>query len=285
MTKNIFKSFLLPVLLFVLFFSFIAPNSAEAAITGNNSPGTASSMGYWKYSRSDTTILPEGENEAYYQFTINKGERVYVRSSYNKQYTGMEIDVYNSRSSDTGVKVINPDSVTPFIFANTDDVTSTSETYFVKVTRGTYTGNMYFTVSIQDRIKSGNGTFNFTGAATNLGNTSLNFSGVDSSVITMDLTSNSSIPINAIVKSISTTSTQSPNQGNVTHKLMADENKIWNESVFSSATSGSYRISLENQLKVAQKWSFKYNAKATARSTMSNVKADIRYEYDVTDGF
>ncbi|MEK5136250.1 hypothetical protein NST39_19640 [Bacillus sp. FSL W8-0645] len=285
MTKNIFKSFLLPVLLFVLFFSFIAPNSAEAAITGNNSPGTASSMGYWKYSRSDTTILPEGENEAYYQFTINKGERVYVRSSYNKQYTGMEIDVYNSRSSDTGVKVINPDSVTPFIFANTDDVTSTSETYFVKVTRGTYTGNMYFTVSIQDRIKSGNGTFNFTGAATNLGNTSLNFSGVDSSVITMDLTSNSSIPINAIVKSISTTSTQSPNQGNVTHKLMGDENKIWNESVFSSATSGSYRISLENQLRVAQKWSFKYNAKATARSTMSNVKADIRYEYDVTDGF
>lgn len=101
----------------------------------------------------------------------------------------------------------------------------------------------------------------------------------------MDLTNNSSIPKNAIVKSISTTSTQSPNQGNVTHKLMADINKIWNESIFSSATSGSYRISLEDQLKVAQKWSFKYNAKATARSTMSNVKADIRYEYDVTDGF
>ncbi|MGM0970618.1 MAG: hypothetical protein ACQEWR_18840 [Bacillota bacterium] len=285
MTKNIFKRFLLPALLFMLVTSFITPNTAEAAITGNNSPNTASSMGYWKHSRSDTTILPEGENEAYYQFTINKGERVYVRSSYDKQYTGMKIEVYNSKNSDERSRVINPDSVTPFIFANTDDVTSTSETYFVKVTRGTYTGNMYFTVSIQDRIKSGNGTFNFTGAATNLGNTSLNFSGVDSSVITMDLTSNSSIPINAIVKSISTTSTQSPNQGNVTHKLMADENKIWNESVFSSATSGSYRISLENQLRVAQKWSFKYNAKATARSTMSNVKADIRYEYDVTDGF
>ncbi len=265
--------------------SFFAPNSAEAAITGNNSPNTASLMGYWKYSRPDTTILPEGENEAYYQFTINKGERVYVRSSYDKQYTGMKIEVYNSKSSKPGSRVINPDSVTPFIFANTGDVTSTSETYFVKVTRGTYTGNMYFTVSIQDRIKSGNGTFNFTGAATNMGNTSLNFLGVDSSIITMDLTSNSSIPINAIVKSISTTSTQSPNQGNVTHKLMADENKIWNESIFSSATSGSYRISLEDQLKVAQKWSFKYNTKATARSTMSNVKADIRYEYDVTDGF
>ncbi len=285
MTNTIFKRFLLPALLLVLVTSFFAPNSAEAAITGNNSPNTASSMGYWKYSRTDTTILPEGENEAYYQFTINKGEKVYVRSSYDKKYTGMKIEVYNSKQSTTGSEVINPDSITPFIFANTGDVTSNSETYFVKVTRGTYTGNMYFTVSIQDRIKSGNGTFNFTGVAINMGNTSLNFLGVDSSVITMDLTKHTAIPRSAIVKSISTTSTQSPNQGNVTHKLMADENKIWNESIVSSATSGSYRISLENQLKVAQKWSFKYNAKATARSTMSNVKADIRYEYDVTDGF
>ena len=164
-------------------------------------------------------------------------------------------------------------------------MTSTSETYFVKVTRGTYTGNMYFTVSIEDRIKSGNGTFNFTGTATNLGNSSLNFLGVDSSVITMDLTNNSSIPKSAIVKSITTTSTQIPNQGNVTHKLMDSESNIWYQSLYSSATSGSYRISLDDQLRVAQKWSFKYNAKATARSTMSNVKADIRYEYDVTDGF
>lgn len=285
MPNNIFKSFLLPALLLVLVTSFFTPKSAEAAITGNNSPNTASSMGYWKNSRSDTTILPEGENEAYYQFTINKGERVYVRSSYNKQYTGMKIEVYNSKNSDERSRVINPDSITPFIFANTGDVTSTSDTYFVKVTRGTYTGDMYFTVSIQDRIKSGNGTFNFTGTATNFGNSSLNSVGVDSSVITMDLTDNSSIPKNAIVKSITTASTQTPNQGNVTHKLMASESDMWYQSLYSSATSGSYRISLEDQLKVAQKWSFKYNAKATARSTMSNVKADIRYEYDVTDGF
>ena len=118
-----------------------------------------------------------------------------------------------------------------------------------------------------------------------LGEFIFKFLGVDSSVITMDLTNNSSIPKNAIVKSITTTSTQTPNQGNVTHKLMASDSNIWYQSLFSSATSGSYRISLDDQLRVAQKWSFKYNAKATARSTMSNVKADIRYEYDVTDGF
>jgi len=285
MLKNILKRFLFPALLLVLIVSFAIPNSAEAAITGNNSPGTAKAMGYWKYSLPDTTILPEGENEAYYQFTINKGEKVYVRSSYNTQYTGMKIEVYNPGYSDIRSRVINPSSLTPFIFANTGDVTSTSETYYVKVTRGTYTGDMYFTVSIEDRIKSGSGKFNFVGTATNTGNTSLSSAGVDSSVITADLTTNATIPTGAIVKSITTASTQTPSQGNVTHKLMSNQNNVWNTAIVASATSGSYNISLQNQLKVAQKWSFKYNAKATAKSTMTNVSATIGYEYDVTDGF
>lgn len=285
MLNHVLKRFLFPALLLVIAFSVVKPNSAHAAITGNNSPGTAQIMGYWKYSNPDTTILPEGEDEAYYQFTINKGERVYARGSYNKQYTGMKIEVYNSKSVDTGTRVINPTSLTPFIFAKTGDVSSATETYYVKVTRGTYTGAMYFTVSIENRIKSGNGKFNFTGTATNPGNSSLNLGGVDSSVITMDLTNNTSIPVNAVVKSITTASTQTPNQGNVTHKLMANQNNVWNTAIVSSATSGSYNISLQDQLIVAQKWSFKYNAKATAKSTMTNVSANINYEYDVTDGF
>lgn len=285
MLKNTLKRFLFPALLLVLVVSFVMPNSAQATITGNNSPGTANIMGYWKYSTPDTTILPEGEDEAYYQFTINKGEKVYVRSSYNNLYTGMGIEVYKAGYSDARTRVINPTSLTPFIFANTADVTSASETYYVKVTRGTYTGDMYFTVSIENRIKSGSGKFNFTGTATNPGNTNLNLAGVDSSIITMDLTNNTAIPKNAVVKSITTSSTQTPNQGNVTHHLMANQNNVWNISKVSSATSGSYYISLQDQLKVAQKWSFKYNAKATAKSTMTNVSANISYEYDVTDGF
>lgn len=285
MLKNVLKRFLFPALLLALVVSFVTPNSVQAAITGNNTPETAKVMGYWKYSTPDTTILPASENEAYYQFTINKGERVYVRSSYNQQYTGMSIEISKPGYAKTETTVINPTSLTPFIFAKTVDVSSTSETYYVKITRGTYTGDMYFTVSILERIKSGSGKFNFTGTATNLGNTTLNPAGVDSSVITMDLTNNTAIPKNAVVKSITTASTQTPSQGNVTHKLMSNQNNIWNTSTISSATSGSYNISLQNPLRVAQKWSFKYNAKATAKSTMTNVSANISYEYDVTDGF
>ncbi|MBE1554512.1 hypothetical protein H4683_001588 [Filibacter limicola] len=283
--KNILNRFLLPVLVLIFVFSLVAPNSAEATITGNNSAGTANVMGYWKYSTPDTTILPEGEDEAYYKFTINVGERVYVRSSYDQQYTGMSIEVYNSQNFDSGTTVINPSSLTPFIFANSGDVASTSETYYVKVSRGTYTGNMYFTVSIEDRIKSGNGKFDFTGTATNPGNGSFNLAGVDSSVITLDLTNNTTVPKYAIVKSIKTASTQTPNQGNVTHKLMSNENNVWNTATVTSATSGSYNISLQNQMRVAKKWSFKYNAKASAKSTMTKVSANISYEYDVTDQF
>jgi len=157
MLKNVSINLLFTALLLVLVVSFFIPNSAKAEpITGNNNPGTAKAIGYWKYSTLDTTILPEGENAAYYQFTINKGERVYVRSTRDQNYTGMEIEVYNPQYSSTGSRVINPGSY-GFIFANTGDVTSTSETYYVKVTRGTYTGNMYLTVSIEDRIKTGSG--------------------------------------------------------------------------------------------------------------------------------
>lgn len=195
------------------------------------------------------------------------------------------LTVYNSQSYDSGTKVINPDSVIPFIFANTGDVTSTSETYYVKVSRGTYTGNMYFTVSIENRIKSGNGKFDFTGTATNPGNTPFNPEGVDSSVITLDLTKNTTIPRNAVVKSISTASTQTPNQGNIRHKLMSNQNNVWNTAIVNSATSGSYNISLQNKLFVVDKWSFKYNATAGAKSTMTKVSANISYEYDVTDQF
>lgn len=189
----------------ILFFISVFATSASAS-TGNNSINTAHDMGYWKYSSPDTTILPEGENEAYYKFTANAGERIYVRSSYQNEYTGMKVEILNGSIGSTP---INTDSLTPFIYAKAD-VTSASNTFYVRVRRGTYTENMYFTVSIHDRIKSGSKEFNFTGTASNPGNPSFNLNGVDSSVITMDLTKDTTIPKKAIVKSINTRSTQTP---------------------------------------------------------------------------
>ena len=110
-------------------------------------------------------------------------------------------------------------------------------------------------------------------------------SGVDSSVITVNLTSNTSIPNNAIVTSISTSGTQSPSQGNVHHMIMPNSNGVWYTSTVSSASSGSYNISLSDNIPVKQLWSFKYNARATARSTMRSVKLNINFQYDLHDTY
>lgn len=273
-------------LLVLLVFSLCIPAYAAGTITGNNSFETAYAAGNWKYSNMGTTILPTNETEAYYTFTASAGDKVCAKSSYQNQYAGMKIEILDSNRQliHTGTAVVNPNSLIPFIFANAD-ASSNSQTFYIRVSRGSYTGDMYFTVSIQDRIKSGSGKFNFSGSAVNTGNVKLNPAGVDSSVITMDLSNNTTIPKGAIVKSVTTSGTQSPNQGNVHHMIMCEQTGGWYTSTVSSATSGFYSISLPNQLSAAKKWNFKYNAKATARSTMSNVSATIDYQYDVTDQF
>ncbi|MED4462543.1 hypothetical protein [Metabacillus fastidiosus] len=278
MLKNKIIHLLGFVLLLLLIPTFTNPASAA---TGNNSMDTAHNMGNWKYYLPETTILPADQNEAYYKFTASAGERLYVQSTYRNEYIGMKIEILNTGNN--GTTPINPNSLTPFIYANVDATSST--TFYVKVSRGTYTGDMYFTVSVLDRIKSSSKEFSFTGTASNAGNKNLSLNGVDSSVITMDLTKDTTIPKKAVVKSVTTRSTQSPSQGNVTHKLMSNQDGVWHTATTSSATSGSYNISLQNQLYVAKVWSFKYNAKASGASTMTNVRANISYEYDVTDQF
>jgi endo-beta-N-acetylglucosaminidase D len=71
------------VALLVMTFSLLAcmpmnKSHASDPITGNNSFETAYNFGYWKY-KSGMTILPVGENEAYYSFTVNSGERIMDR--------------------------------------------------------------------------------------------------------------------------------------------------------------------------------------------------------------
>ena len=283
------KKWLIPfaVMLSVLFtFTYSASAVGVTAITGNNSFDTAMPIGYWKYKNIDTTILEAGQDEAYFTFTANKGEKVYVRSTYQSAYTGMKIEIYdkNRIPVSQGTEVINPNTFSSFIYANAD-AQNTTDTFYVKVSRGTYTGNMYFTLSIEDRIKSGSGTFQFSGIAENKGNTSLSPNGSDSTVLRLDLTKQTSIPKDAIVKRIGTAATQIPSQGNTRHCIMSEENKVWHRALANSSTQGNYDITLEDNLSVSSIWNFKYNTLATARSTMKNVKLKIDYEYDVTTQF
>lgn len=119
----------------------------------------------------------------------------------------------------------------------------------------------------------------------NNGNKGMSFAGVDSTVITTDLSRESSIPNDAVVNKVETSSHMSPNQGNVRHMLMCQTESAWHTSKVSSATSGSYHISSSDRIPVKQRWSFKYNAKAGAKSSMNSVKLRVDYSYDITSGW
>lgn len=283
MSNFSFKPLLKSIL--VIFFVFVFNTNAFATITGNNSFATAYDMGYWQYHSYDVTLLSPNQNEAYYKFTANAGDRVYARSSYDG-YTGMSIQIMDASDvplSLIGNIVMDQASFSPFIYTNID-ATSNGQIFYIKVTRGSYTGDMFFTVKVFDRIKSGSGVYNFLGTATNTGNT-IGGSGKDSTIIYANLTSNSTIPTGAIAKSITTSATQSPTQGNVYHKIQSGDTGTWYTSTISSSTNGSYNITSANNLNVAQNWGFRYFTMFIGASIMSNVKVTIQYKYDETLSF
>ena len=238
MLKNSSKQFLKFIL--VMFFGFFFATNASAttdengAIIENNTFGTAYPIGYWQYHGSTICKLEAGKPEAFFSFTANTNDRVYSSITLAQELlnTGVSVQIFNSSQlpiTPVNSAIVNPTSITPFIFANATS-TANSQTFYIKVTRGTFVGDMYFPVSINNRIYSANGTFNFTGTASNAGNPNIltNPSGVDSSVIYMDLTNNTTIPNGAIVKSITTTGTLNPsNLGGITHKILSAENNIW----------------------------------------------------------
>lgn len=282
------KKIILSIFPFI-FVSIISMKAAYAMDTVNGDNYTASSaynMGRYTEGKSVTAILPAEESSSYFKFTVNTDEKIYVRCSYDKNYSGMTIglrDAFDSSISRSS-RVYDSSSAIPFLAVNCDGEKN-SQTFYVKVERGSYdiTKPMYFSITLYNRIKTGSGSFSFTGNAVNKGNSSMSRLGIDSSVIKLDLRKNSEIPVGAIVKSVRTSSYQSPSQGNVHHMLMPENAGIWFTSKVSSATSGSYDITQDRGYLVNQIWDFKYNAMATKSSTMNNVKLTFDWIYDLAN--
>ena len=269
MLKNSFKQSL-KFILVMFFVGLFGSTSAFAVIQGNDSFSTAYSFGYWQYHSSGATILAEDKKDAYYSFRGNAGDRLYVRLSVNSDYigSGMNLQIFDSNQQ----KVTEPNSTIkslsylPFIFDNVN-ASSQGQTFYIKVNRGNFVGPMFFSIAMEDRISSANGTFDFTGISSNPGNPNIltNPNGVDSSIITMDLTNKSTIPVGAIVKSITTSGTISPSKGGILHKISSNENNIWHTA---TVEGSGYNINVSNALKVKQNWSFRYNQKADRKSVV-----------------
>ena len=258
----------------------------EHAIIGNNDPETAYNIGNWKYKSIKTCAIEENQSEAWFRFSMSEDEQIYVTCSRENIPNGMTFSIYNANNMDelwSASEIADPSSFIKFLAVKANGSQSTS--YLLRLDRGSYVGDMFFSLSFGNRMKKAIKTFDFRGTARNNGNKSMSFAGVDSTVITADLSRESSIPNGAIVNKVDTSSYMSPNQGNVRHMLMCQTESAWWTSKVSSANSGSYYISSSNKIPVKQIWSFKYNAKAGAKSSMNSVKLRVDYSYDITSGW
>lgn len=289
--KKIFKMILSMMIAIACVFTLLPQTQVLAAttITDNYTKETAYTFGSWSsINSSPTVILADEKNESWFKFTVAGGEHIYIRTSTNKEYVGMKVQVKDSNGVNVGNSRQNPDNiidstgVAPGLYIDVDNSTTSSKTFYLVVSRGdSYESSMYFSLSAANRIRTGTGTFAFTGTATNPGNSGLSLSGVDSNVLSLNLTNNTGIPNGAIVTRIGTSGTQSPSQGNVHHMIMPASSNIWYTAVVASASSGSYSISLTDNFAAKQVWNFKYNALASAKSTMKNVSIKVDWQYDM----
>jgi hypothetical protein len=265
--------------------------TAVSNITDNYTQATAYNFGSWSYiNSSGTAIMANDADESWFKFTVGANEHIYLRVSSDRAYAGMSVQIKNGLGVNVGSSRSNPNNiidttgVTPALYLDVDNDSSSTQTFYAVVSRGnSYQSAMYFNISAYNRIRTGSGTFSFSGTASNNGNSPYNANGVDSTILTLDLTNSSAIPNNAIVTNVSTSGTQSPSQGNVRHKIRPSSTTTWYTSTVSSATSGSYSISLNNNFAAKQTWSFSYNALASAKSTMKNVKITLKWQYDLHD--
>lgn len=265
--------------------------NAVTNITDNYTQATAYNFGSWSYiNSSGTAIMANDADESWFKFTVGANEHIYLRVSSDRAYEGMSVQIKNGIGINVGSSRSNPNDiidtagVTPALYIDVDNDSSSTQTFYAVVSRGdTYQSAMYFNISAYNRIRTGSGTFSFSGTASNNGNSPYNANGVDSTILSLNLSNSSAIPNNAIVTSVTTSGTQSPSQGNVHHKIRPDSTTVWYTSTVSSATSGSYSISLNNNFAAKQTWYFKYNALASAKSTMKNVKITLKWQYDLHD--
>lgn len=253
---------------------------------GHEEQGNAYDWGtYNRYKSSLTVVLNEDQEKFWISYQLPAKEHIFASCSYSDKYEGMKVEMkgVTSNTAFSPTDVRKRGTVLAFLPVIADNTTSSTQTFYICITRPqNYSGKMYVSITLKERIKTGRGVFDFRGTARNRGNNPFKNSGSDSSVISLDLRNESRIPRNAIVTSVATKGRMSPEQGHVRHMIRPTKNSSqWFTSRVSSADSGSYYIDKSNNFDAKQMWEFKYNGKATGSSSMSRVRLEMAWEYDL----
>lgn len=271
------------------FFPSISINAASVTINGGHETrGSAYSWGRYIENNDITAIFAEGQNDMWINVDVPSDSHIYTRCSYKKECDEMELDIYKNALlldyDNSTEQIYDSNTVVPFLAAKIDNSTGKSEKIYIRIHRGNRFKGMFVTsISLHERYRNGRKIFLFRGTAKNSGNKQIAPSGMDSSVLSLALSSSSEIPQGAIVKRVSTTGTQSPRQGNVHHVIMPKNDGNWYTSVYSDDTSGTYNISEADKIPVKQTWMFKYNALSPVKSQMDNVSLSLEWRYDIAD--
>ena len=296
--KKITKKVLAVVLSFVFVLSAVpvikpAIVANAANITrGYTTKEEAYNWGSYYDNTNVGTTVQEKETDKWYKFTLGAGKRIYLRSSYSNRMEEATFELFRDNTrvdwKNISDEILESSTGTKFVAFNIDNTTSSTQTYYIHLHRPeTSIGVFYFELTMYERIRKGNGTFNFSGTARNSGNpatsSGVNYARTDSTILSRNLTNDTSIPPNAIVSSVRTKGTQSPSQGNVRHKIMPASVGTWYESTVASASSGYFGISADDLIPAKQQWMFCYNVLSPASSTMKNISIEIDWEYDLAD--
>jgi hypothetical protein len=291
--KNVQR--ILSLLLLVILIVAAIPVTANAALIDVDALETSLSnphiMGSWNTSNSYAIIFPAACTDAYFAFTAQAGDLVGVFLSVKTSPTltsgtTLTLRASNGTIMDSSNVIVHPPDTTVLNYNVVRGDITANGTYYIHIEKSENLGKQTsVSVSFKSRIASGSGTFSFSpSSVTNPGNSGLSLTGVDSAVTSVNLTNNTAIPDGSIIKTVKTTGTQSPSQGNVYHMVKPASSTAWYTAVVSSATTGMFTglFSVNDSIPAKLQWQFKYHVSATAASTMSSIKLVLTYQYDPT---
>lgn len=250
---------------------------------------TAYDFGDWEYAYTKLPdVIPRGQQQAYYKFSIDSEDKVYASLLLSQSTDGVIIEFLDSNGEALDYGFSGSDLLPNVAPRGLISRSNSSFNYLVVNVDGTQTNNVAYirvtkldpmdisgggSPSIYTRIRSGYGSFTFSGTASNPGNST-------STVLTMNLANNPNVPPHAVVDTISTSSSISYSVGGVHHQLNPG-GFGWLTSAYTSAESGSFNIGKENNIEVGQLWGFRYNQTAFMSTTMSKVTMQFHWYYDI----
>ena len=138
----------------------------DHAITGNNSKETAYNIGNWKHKIIKTCAIDKDYRYAWFRFSMSQDEQIYITCSRENIPDGMTFTIYDENTMKVMMKVseiANPSSFIKFLAVKANGSESTS--YLLRVDRGNYIGDMFFSLSFGERMMRTTKTFDFRGSA------------------------------------------------------------------------------------------------------------------------